>query len=369
MTDFSIVIPNLNQSGFLPWALESLKSQDKAYYELALMDGGSTDGFGQAVKPYLGMVSWMSIGPDNGQAAAIFEGFERTSGDIMAWLNADDYYFPGAFSWVEACFENDPDIDVLYGDAVHVDENGFFISYFPHTRAFDPDSLPSSCYICQPACFVRRRAYESAGGVNPDLCYTMDWDLWCRLAQNGAKFRYLPKLLAAVRYYRGTKTSSCDPIRYREIRRIERMYKKTSLPLSWLGFYLNDLAEKESRQVNDIPTFLVLSALKRFKHAWGGGHHDSLNRMADKNEGRIRIPWYDSRQWKKLHLELEPDNIGYRVEIDGRHEFSVFPDKGRFTIKFSESYELESIQKERTVSIQPLVVGKPWKLLRFFCDT
>ncbi|MBN1546371.1 MAG: glycosyltransferase, partial [Syntrophaceae bacterium] len=248
MTTFAIVIPNFNQSHFLPFALKSLRYQ-AVPFNLAVMDGGSTDKFQEAVEPYSDIINFLRSAPDAGQAAAIKEGMETIPGDVVAWLNADDYYFPGVLDKVAAFFDRHPEVDVVYGDAVHVTEEGFFLSYFPAIQEFHAQELTRSCFICQPACFVRRSAYHKAGGLDTALHYTMDWDLWCRLSQSGAKFHYLHTPLAAVRYYPGTKTLSGDRQRYLEIWRIERTYGKRLVPLSWIGFYLFDLSFKENKTI------------------------------------------------------------------------------------------------------------------------
>lgn len=268
MVCFAIVIPNLNQSRFLPYALESLRHQ-RVPFNLALMDGGSVDEFGTVVDQYSDMITFLSSGPDGGQAAAIRDGMNAICGDIVCWLNADDYYFPGALEKVSAFFHTHPEIDVVYGDAVHVKEDGAFLSYFPAIEEYNSQKLPRSCFICQPSCFVRRSAYEAAGGIDSALTYTMDWDLWCRLAKTGARFQYTHEVLSAVRCYRQTKTFSGDMRRYSEIWRIGKKYGKHLIPLPWAGFYLYDLSfKKESSTVSERIIFLLLSHLRRFKKRW-----------------------------------------------------------------------------------------------------
>jgi GT2 family glycosyltransferase len=218
---FAIVIPNLNQSRFLSTALESLRYQTVPF-NLAVMDGGSTDNFKEVVAKHSDIITFLRSAPDEGQTAAIKEGKNIVSGDIVAWLNADDYYLPGTLDRVSACFENNPDVDIVYGDAIHVSPEGLFLSYFPAIQEFNAKDLSQTCFICQPACFVRRKVYDRVGGLDQTLQYTMDWDLWWRLSNSGAKFQYLHKVLAAVRYYSGTKTLSRDLRRYKEICRIEK---------------------------------------------------------------------------------------------------------------------------------------------------
>ncbi len=318
---FSVVIPNLNQSRFLADALESLKHQT-ARFQLALMDGGSKDGFESVAESYSDIISWMRVGPDQGQAAAIAEGFAALDGDIVCWLNADDYYFPGALDRVAAFFQAHPKVDVVYGDAVHVKPDGGFLSYFPAIEVFDAKKIFRSCFICQPACFVRRRAYEAAGGLNTALKYTMDWDLWCRLVKSNAQFQYMPALLAAVRCYPQTKTLSGDRRRYYEIWRIGKTYGNQCLPIQWAGFYLYDLNFKKNT-ASGIEKILRwgLQQLRRAKKRFAPGPQDLLygfHRWEHRVEGRcvIEIPWYHKAHVEKIRIQAKADSDRFQVRIN-----------------------------------------------------
>lgn len=372
MTDFSIVIPNFNQSHFLPFALESLRHQSVPF-NLAIMDGGSTDKFQEATEPYSDIITFLRSAPDAGQAAAIKEGKDLIPGDIVAWLNADDYYFPGALDKVAACLERHPDVDVVYGDAVHVTEEGFFLSYFPAIQEFHAQELTRSCFICQPACFVRRSAYQKAGGLDPNLHYTMDWDLWCRLSQSGAKFHYLRDVLAAVRYYPGTKTLSGDRNRYLEIWRIERKYGQRLFPLSWLRFYLFDLNFKEKKKIPEKIVISIWKPLRRIKKRLGRlqdlknglgrikyGFHPWESVVMGK--GTIHLPWYDKRPWKRIRLQVAPDDQSYRITVNDADPDIVFAKEGLLYVNIPP---LDKPCLE--ISIECLA-QRHWTLLDFSCD-
>jgi glycosyltransferase involved in cell wall biosynthesis len=371
LTTFAIIIPNYNQSRFLHSALESLRHQS-APFTLAVMDGGSTDNFREVIEGYSDIIAFLRSAPDEGQAAAIKEGKEAISGDIVAWLNADDYYFPGALDKVAACFERYPEVDVVYGDAVHVTEDGSFLSYFPAIQEFNAEDLTRSCFICQPACFVRRSAYQKVGGIDPTLRYTMDWDLWCRLSHSGAKFYYLRNLLTAVRYYPGTKTLSGDTRRYREIWRIERQYGHRRLPWSWAGFYFFDLSFKEHKTVTEKITFSFLKSLRRMKKRLIS--HWNLENQTDGTlygfhrwepvvvgKGTIHLPWYDKRRLTKILLRVTPAGRSYRTTINGAYETVVLAREGQFSIdvplldKPSVEISIECLDQQR------------WTLLDFSC--
>jgi glycosyltransferase involved in cell wall biosynthesis len=372
MTTFAIVIPNLNQSHFLPTALESLRFQS-AKFSLALMDGGSTDDFQRAADLYSDIITFLRSAPDGGQAAAIQEGTAQIAGDIVSWLNADDYYFPNALEKVASCFENDPELDVVYGNAVHVNPEGFFLSYFPPVQEFDPGEITKNCFICQPACFVRRSAYERVGGINPGLQYTMDWDLWCRLSASGAKFHYLPEMLAAVRYYHGTKTLSGDKRRYREIYRIEKTHGKRLLRISALGGWYYSLTFKKNRTYAEHLFFILFDLMTKLKKAYHRVLEPSdpsnlllygFHRWQPIVEGKciIQIPWYDKREWHRLRLKVEPPAEQYEIIINGHHCDHIFFDNGYL---ISAVPELQSPYRKVGISH---CQNHRWKLAEFICD-
>ena len=372
MLSLAIAIPCLNQSHFLPSALESLRFQSVPF-EIALMDGGSTDGFESVAKQYSDVITYCRSGPDAGQAAAIREGFEKVDGDIVAWLNSDDYYFPGALDKVASCFEKNPELDVVYGDAIHVTREGFFTSYFPAIQEFNARDLTRSCFICQPACFVRRSAYEAVGGVDMALHYTMDWDLWCRLALNGAKFYYLHDLLAAVRYYPGTKTLSGDRLRYKEIWRIQKKYGNRFLPLSWPGFYYQDLVFKTRKTALERMLYWTLAGFRHFKK--------SVPRMKKQEKrgnrtlygfcnggplvrgcGTIYMPWFDKRKWKEIHLRVAPPKTAYKVSVNGCYEKKLTCCDGHLSV---DAPLLETVM--RKISVECLE-KRDWRLLNFYVE-
>jgi glycosyltransferase involved in cell wall biosynthesis len=372
LLNFSLVIPNLNHSHFLSFALESLRYQSVPFH-LAIMDGGSTDNLSEVLRKYADITAYSRSAADEGQSAAIHEGFERVTGEIVSWLNADDYYFPGALDRVAACFEADPNLDVVYGDAIHVTADGFFLSYFPSVQEFSAGDLARNDFICQPACFVRRSAYERVGGVDQSLMYTMDWDLWCRLAHAGTKFHYLHEPLAAVRYHPGTKTLSGNWKRYLEIWRIEREYGRRILPFTWLGFYLFDLRFKENKTLPEkfiISFFNVVTQIKT-RLAAIQGLRDQTNRTlygfhrdaaAVAGKCTIHLPWYNKRQLKKIHLRVAPDSLNYRTTVNNTCGTVALARQGRVSI------DMPSLDKPGVeISIECLDEYN-WALLDFSCE-
>lgn len=274
MINFAIVIPNFNKSHFLTFALDSLRHQS-APFNLAVMDGGSTDGFKDVIQHYSGIISYWRSGPDEGQSTAIQEGWDNTDGEIVAWLCSDDYYFPDTLDAVKSVFTRHPEVDVVYGDAVFINRAGHFLGYFPEITSNISLILKGDC-IAQPSCFVRRTALEEIGRLNSDLHYIMDWDLWTRLYKSGAKFHYLNKPLSVVRMYKSSKTSSRSWRRFFEIaRHLWMNTTKVTAVKSLIGFYYQNLLSSDVAGYE----FLMLKALNFYRR--------QKRHFQDKN-GRIR---------------------------------------------------------------------------------
>ena len=212
---FSVSVPIKGQSHFLRAAVESIRCQSSAV-ELAVLDATTDHSVQEILRDYADLISYGYHRADGGQAVAIQEGWDSTRGEIVSWLNADDCYFPGALPRVEAAFRSQPEVDVVFGHAVNLDAEGAFLSYFP-AAADNVRLIQTENGICQPACFVRRRAMERVGGLNTNLHYVMDWDFWVRLYESGSRFLFLDTPLAAVTQHPLTKTLSGAALRYREI--------------------------------------------------------------------------------------------------------------------------------------------------------
>ena len=366
MLTFAIVIPHLNQAHFLTTALESLRHQD-APLNLAVMDGGSKDHFSEVVNRYDDVISRMSSGHDLGQADAIYKGIEMVDGDIVAWLNADDYYFPHILEKISRLFAEHPEVDIIYGDAVHVRPDGMFLSYFPGIENFNISRLFKSCYICQPACFVRRKAYEEVGGVDSSLIYTMDWDLWCRLAREEKRFLRVNEPMAAVRYYQGTKTLSGDKTRYEEIWRIQRIYGGFKIPTAWPGFYWFDLACKDKKTFSEKVFFSLLQGARLLKKKIEGSKPDLIygfQRWEKKVFGAcmIQFPWYGEKAVREIILKMRPGETTYLISFAGSRPEAFIAKRGE--IRMPVYFEKGSI-----VNFSVSCPSSPaWELYKLSCE-
>jgi hypothetical protein len=228
----SIITPSFNQGQFLGDAIDSVLNQDYPAIEYLVIDAVSTDETRDILGTYGDRVQWISE-PDSGQADGIDKGIRRTSGEIVAWLNADDRYLPGAVSAAVLALSEDPALAGVYGDAELVDPEGDLIGRYSQVEPFDIGRLVNVLdYIVQPATFFRRAAYESAGGLDHSLHYCLDYDLWIRMGHS-APLRYVTRPFAQVRIHPGTKTGSGGLPRLVEIERMIRRHGRSILPDSF----------------------------------------------------------------------------------------------------------------------------------------
>lgn len=201
---FSILTPSFGYARFLPTALDSVRVQ-QVEHEHIVCDGGSDDGTREILESAPSTVRWLSE-PDRGQSDALNKAWAMASGDIIGWLNADDFYLPGALARVERFFQANPDVDVLHGDTVFVDENGELCGLLAGYQVPPSVLRRRGCVIASTASFFRRSALE---GVSWDsrLRVVMDWDLYLSLMDRKAVFRHVPDVLAAFRLHDTQVTS------------------------------------------------------------------------------------------------------------------------------------------------------------------
>ena len=199
----SIVTPCYNAAKFLPAAVESVLNQDHPQIEYIVIDGGSTDGTIEILERYRGRLQYFSE-RDRGPADAIHKGFAKASGDILAWLNADDTYEPGAVRFAAEYLAAHPQAEVLYGDGWWITEDGEALRRYP-TLPFDARVLERDCFICQPAAFLRSTAYRSCP-IDREMNLSFDYDLWIRMSKEGRRFDYVPRHLANTRMHRESLT-------------------------------------------------------------------------------------------------------------------------------------------------------------------
>lgn len=204
----SIITPSYNQGQFIERTILSVLEQDYPNIEYIVMDGGSTDNTVEILKKYEDRLIWKSE-PDKGQSDAINKGWRMATGEIIAWINSDDTYQPGAIRIVANYFFNHPKVDAVFGDGGRIDESDKKIGVFKA----GPVNLRrwlyhGEIYVSQPSTFFRRSVIDRIGLLDPTLHLNMDHDYWIRMAKSGLVIRHIFVHLGNLRWHEGMKTQS-----------------------------------------------------------------------------------------------------------------------------------------------------------------
>lgn len=202
----TIVTPSFNQAEYLEATIQSVLAQDYPNLEYILVDGGSSDGSLEIIEKYAHRLSWWVSEPDGGQADAINKGLRRARGEVVAWLNSDDLYLPGAIHTAVATLTANPELGMVFGDALTIDSQGHPLNKLTFGEWGLPE-LMRFRIICQPAVFMRRVALEQAGYLDETFHFMLDHQLWLRIAGN-SKILNIPSFLAAARHHPAAKNVS-----------------------------------------------------------------------------------------------------------------------------------------------------------------
>lgn len=206
----SVVMPTFNQGPFIEASLRSVLLQGYENLEFIVIDGGSTDGTVEIIRKYEPWLSHWVSEPDAGQSDALRKGFARATGEVLAWLNSDDLYCPGALRSVGDHYRRHPEAGLVYGDSAVIDAAGVVRDPI-RGEAGGFERLLARNIIPQPSAFFSRRAFEEVGGINPELHFIMDYELWLRMLRQGVVSHYLPERLSLFRWYRISKSGSYSP--------------------------------------------------------------------------------------------------------------------------------------------------------------
>jgi glycosyltransferase involved in cell wall biosynthesis len=199
--NFSIITPSLIQAAFLPDCIASVGADGNSIEHLVI-DAASTDSTVSILRanPH---IRWVSE-PDRGQTHAINKGLAMSTGGILAYLCADDFYEPGALEKVRTAFEKNPDADVVHADFFFLEASGK--KRMKRCGPFSPERLAHGNFLGQPAVWWRRRVYEKFGSFDESLHFCMDHEYWLRIA-SGTRWHYIPEPLASCRLHADAKTS------------------------------------------------------------------------------------------------------------------------------------------------------------------
>jgi glycosyltransferase involved in cell wall biosynthesis len=208
----TLVTPSYNQAQFIEATLQSVISQNYPNLEYIVIDGGSNDGSVEIIQRYAPHLTYWISEPDAGQTDAIIKGFAKSSGVILNWLNSDDLLLPNSLLAVAQAYQ-ESQADIIVGEDLHFrgDRPDIPVFHFRPAHYNYPECYQfwkSEFRYHQPCTFFSKKIYERSGGLNRDLHYLMDYDLYCRiLEQQDIKLTYLPQPLSAFRLHDSTKTA------------------------------------------------------------------------------------------------------------------------------------------------------------------
>jgi glycosyltransferase involved in cell wall biosynthesis len=223
MTDtplVSIITPSFNQASYIQATIQSVLKQDYPRIEYIVVDGGSTDGTADIIRKYEDKIAWWVSEKDQGQTEAINKGFAHATGDILAWLNSDDTYEPGAVSAAVKYLQEHPEVAMVYADCNFIDQHGRVIGQFASRQTDYRKLRRGYVHIPQQTMFFRAKYWKELGPLDPSFYFAMDYDLWVRIAKH-AQIKYLPgRTWANFRIHTSSKTNVNDERGWKEMLRI-----------------------------------------------------------------------------------------------------------------------------------------------------
>lgn len=206
----TVITPSYNQAEFLEETILSVLNQRYPNLEFMIFDGGSTDGSAAIIEKYAPHLAYYEIERDRGQTHAINKGLARATGDVVAYLNSDDVYLPGALLYIGEYFAAHPEAEWVTGEChMYGDGSQWWMKPPP---GFGLAHLVSECLIAQPATFWRRSVVDRFGPFDEARRYNMDYEFWLRIMSGGVPLDVVKFPLAGFRLHPSSKTvSESDP--------------------------------------------------------------------------------------------------------------------------------------------------------------
>lgn len=205
----SIITPSFNQGKYLERTILSILEQNYDNLEYLIVDGESTDNSIAIIRKYEKHITYWVSEPDRGQSHAINKGIEKSTGEILIWLNSDDYIIPGALEIIAEMYLENPHAGAYVGAGEFVDKKGRVL-----VKKSPSEITLESLYnwlinfqIMQPSCYVTREAWNAVGGLNETIHFAMDLDLWLRIIRH-YRFKVTDSLLSRSLVHRNAKTAA-----------------------------------------------------------------------------------------------------------------------------------------------------------------
>ena len=220
----SIVTPSYNQGNYLEETIRSVLLQGYPNLEYLIIDGGSIDNSIEIIRKYEPWLTYWTSEKDKGQSDAINKGFKRATGEILAWLNSDDYYEPNALACIANEINASEDRHIVMGHIRQVDAEGMQVRVWKtRTPTLFPLMNQFRLYIIrglvvmpnQPSVFWHRKVFDNLGFLRTELSYVMDYEYWLRMLSNGYRFHKVSSVLSNYRFHALSKTpghwNNCAP--------------------------------------------------------------------------------------------------------------------------------------------------------------
>jgi glycosyltransferase involved in cell wall biosynthesis len=243
----SVVVPSYNQGRFLSECLDSIFRQDYPHLEVVVMDGGSTDDSVDIIRSHASRIKYWQSQRDGGQSPAINAGVQNCTGDLVTWLNSDDFYWDDALWVIGRAWMQHPGRGLYIGNGLRYEQaSGRYQPFLArHVCLHRRGLLEGPDYILQPSTFFLRDAWHAVGGLKNELRFCMDWDIFLRLTPN-YPIVAVNEFVGVSREYEDTKTRSGGVDRVSEIIRMIQSHSGKELTTGTLC-YLLDTALKVLR--------------------------------------------------------------------------------------------------------------------------
>jgi glycosyltransferase involved in cell wall biosynthesis len=214
----SIITPSYNQGQYIEETIRSVLLQGYPNLEYIIIDGGSTDCTVEIIKKYEPWITYWVSEPDKGQTHAINKGLAKATGEIIAYLNSDDYYLPNTFLKVAEYYNKFPNIDLFHGRCRYVNELGEKIGEQCASIAYFEEIIDlwgvwwQKRQFVQPEVFWTKRITEKIGLFNEDLHYVMDYEYWCRILQNNGRIGGIDAEFTCFRFTPEQKSKQSEKV-------------------------------------------------------------------------------------------------------------------------------------------------------------